>query len=154
MTRDDSRWTAIVNMFLCCITGHRIYTETSPAEFPESEDTGKKSLKGESIEQYLGLAAQQFRDMLHLGPAEDRFLGLQQCHFAADGDWSAPQAAGADGSGGKKCFGGVFVVSPGADVISLWELDLLMRERFSQLISETDQSIRSLLQLVRVTVPV
>jgi hypothetical protein len=131
-----------------CVTGQRILKENLTAEVSASNDAAYKTLRSESVEQYLGLAVQQFRDLMHLHPAENSFLGLHPCPFATHGDWNASEAPGAGGSGTKNCFGGVFVVSPADDVVSLWELDLLMRERFSQLISETDQSIRSLLQLV------
>lgn len=108
-------------------------------------ETGYWSLKAESVAHYLGLAAQQFRDMLHLGPADNVFLGLHQCPCGLGGDWNAQAGT----SKGGPCSGGVFIVSPGTDVVALWELDLLMRKQFSQLVNETEQSLRSLLQLVR-----
>lgn len=134
---------------LPCTAGQEIGAEDPPAENTVILDTGYKSLNAESLELYLGLAAQQFRDMLHLGPADNVFLGHQKCLFGADGSWGVHAARSVGDGGTGSCFGGVFVVSPGSDVLALWELDLLVRKRFCQIISETVQSLRSLMQLVR-----
>ena len=112
-------------------------------------DTGYRSLNRQSAEKFIGLAAQQFREMLNLGPAENVFVGREQCSFPAEGGWSRRTHPKSPDSRASECSGGVFVLSPGPDVVALWELDWLIRSRFSQLIRETDQSLRSLLQLVR-----
>lgn len=126
-----------------------VETQRSSAADSDVVDTGFRSLNAESVQHFIGLGAQQFRDMLNLAPAENVFLGLERCPFAADGGWSQHNHPESQDSRTSGCSGGVFVLSPGPDVVSLWELDWLIRNRFLQLISETDQSLRSLLQLVR-----
>lgn len=81
---------------------------------------------------FLGTAMQQFRELLGLPPARDwDVVGAPRC--------------GTDGGEGAR----VAVVSPEVNGVALWEVDVLMRQRYVQLLAETGAAVTALLDMVR-----